>query len=163
MTVQAALTQSGLPLDGTATVWAELTRPDSTTSNLNFHTVESGRYATDFVADSAGTYRLRVRARGQTRKGLPFTRERSLTAAVWRGGDRDAETGGGGGDRLIDGLNERDERLCELFKCLLHRDGAIDPELEKRLRAAGLDLDNIRKCLEGHCAHGDKRRTQREG
>ena len=55
-------------------------------------------------------------------------------------------------------LNERDERLCELLECLLRRGGAIEPELEKRLRAAGLDLDHVRKCLEGHCAHGGKRR-----
>ena len=38
--------------------------------------------------------------------------------------------------------DERDERLCELLKCLLRRGGAIEPEFEKRLRAAGLDLDH---------------------
>ena len=64
---------------------------------------------------------------------------------------------------MIDALNERDERLCELFKCLLHRDGAMEPELEKHLRAAGLDLNHIRKCLDTHCPGEGKRRTQRDG
>jgi len=114
------------------------------------------------VAGGVGVHKLRVRARGRTRKGMPFTREQTLTAVVWRGGDRDAETGAGGGGRLIDVLNERDARLCELFKCLLRQGGAIEPELEKRLRAAGLDLDHLRKCLEGHCAHGGQRPTQQQ-
>ena len=94
---------------------------------------------------------------------MAFTRERALTAVAWRGGDRDAETGAGGGDRLIDALSERDERLCQLLKCLLRPGGAIDPEFEKRLRAAGLDIDHIRKCLEGHCATDGARRIQRDG
>ena len=159
MTVQATLTQSGLPLDGAATVWAELTRPDGTVTALSFHTVEPGQYAAEFVAGRAGTYRLRVRARGQTRKGLPFTRERSLTAAVWRGGDHDADTSTGHGGRP----NDTRDRLCELLECVLARGGLIQPELEKRLQAAGLDLDTLRKCLAGHCAHDDKRDPRQDG
>ena len=93
-----------------------------------------------------------MRASGRTRKGLPFTREQTLTAAVWRGGDR-----------LIDVLRERDERLCKLLKCVLRSGGMIEPELEKRLRAAGLDLDALRKCLEGHCAHTGKRSPRQDG
>ena len=159
MKVQATLTQSGLPLDGSATVWAELTRPDGTSTTLSFHTTEPGHFAADFVAGSAGTYRLRVRARGQTRRGLPFTRERSLTAAVWRGGDHDADTSTGHGGRP----NGGHDRLCELLECLLARGGVIEPELEKRLRAAGLDLDALRKCLAGHCTHDSKRDPRQDG
>ena len=159
MKVQATLTQSGLPLDGSATVWADLTRPDGTSTTLSFHTTEPGHFAADFVAGSAGTYRLRVRARGQTRRGLPFTRERSLTAAVWRGGDHDADTSTGHGGRP----NGGHDRLCELLECLLARGGVIEPELEKRLRAAGLDLDALRKCLAGHCTHDSKRDPRQDG
>lgn len=159
--VRATLTQSGVPLQGDGVVWGELTQPDGSQATLAFQPGEPGSYAAEFVAGSAGVHKLLVRARGRTRKGMPFTREQALTAVVWRGGDRDAETGGGG--RLIDALNERDERLCELLKCLLSRGGAVEPELDRRLRAAGLDLDHIRKCLEGHCAYGGTRRTQRDG
>ena len=153
--VRATLTQSGVPLQGEGTVWAELTRPDGSQSTLNFHAAEPGSHAATFVAGSAGVHKLRVRARGRTRKGMPFAREQTLTAVVWRGGDRDAEAGAEG--------SGRDDRLCELLECLLQRGGAIDPELEKRLRAAGLDLDHVRKCLAGLCARGGKRGAQRDG
>ena len=159
MKVRATLTQSGLPLDGSATVWAELTRPDGTSTTLSFLATEPGHFAADFVAGSTGTYRLRVRARGQTRRGLPFTRERSLTAAVWRGGDHDADTSTGHGGRP----NGGHDRLCELLECLLARGGVIEPELEKRLRAAGLDIDALRKCLAGHCTHDSKRDPRQDG
>jgi len=163
ISVQATLTQSGVPLRGDGVVWGELTRPDGSQAALAFRPGEPGSYAAEFVAGSTGVHKLRVRARGRTRKGMPFTREQTLTAVAWRGGDHDADTGAGGGDRLIDALNDRDERLCELLKCLLRRGGAIGPELERRLRAAGLDFDSIRECFEGHCAHGGERRTLRDG
>jgi L-Lysine epsilon oxidase N-terminal/L-lysine epsilon oxidase C-terminal domain/von Willebrand factor type A domain len=159
MQVHATLTQSGLPLDGAATVWAELTRPDGTMTTLSFQPLEPGHYRAEFVAGSTGTWRLRVRARGQTRKGLPFTRERSLTAAVWRGGDHDADTSTGHGGRPDD----PHDSCCEWLRCVLARGGVIQPELEKRLHAAGLDLDSLRKCLAGHCGHGRKNDPRQDG
>jgi L-Lysine epsilon oxidase N-terminal/L-lysine epsilon oxidase C-terminal domain/von Willebrand factor type A domain len=161
--VQAAIAQSGLPLRNGGTVWAEWTRPDGSQSTLTFQETEPGRFSASFIAGSAGVHRLRVRGRGRSRKGLPLTREQTLTAVVWRGGDRDAETGAGGGDRLIDFLNERDERFCELLKCLLREGGVVTPDFEKRLREAGLNLDQVRKCLEGHCGHGRPRNPRRDG
>lgn len=160
--VQATLTQSGVPLQGEGAVWGELTRPDGSQATLIFQPGEPGSYAAEFVVGSAGVHKLRVRAGGRTRMGLPFTREKTLTAVAWRGGDSDAEIAAGGGGRLIDALNERDQRLCKLLECLLRRGGAIESELEQRLRAAGLDLDHVRKCLESHCAHGG-RPTQQDG
>ena len=102
--VQATLTQSGVPLQGDGVMWGEVTRPDGSQSILTFQPGEPGSYAAEFVAGSAGVHKLRVRARGRTRKGMPFTREQTLTAVVWRGGDRDAETGAA--DRLFDALND---------------------------------------------------------
>ena len=118
-----------MPLQGQGTVWAEWTRPDGSQGHLDFTSTEPGQYSAQFIAASAGVHKLRVRGRGRSRKGLPFTREQTLTAVVWRGGDSPT---GGGRDPLIDLLNERDERLCELLKCLLRRGGAIEPELEKQ-------------------------------
>lgn len=158
--VEATLTQSGLPALIEGVVWGELTRPDGTQVNVEFQPVEAGRFTAQFVAGTTGVHRLRVRGRGRTRKGMPFARERTLTAAVWRGGDRDAEAGTGGVDRLIEALDERDERLCELLKCLLRYGGSVEPELEKRLRAAGLDMEHIRKCLESICARARRPRSQ---
>jgi hypothetical protein len=145
----ATIAQSGLPLETAASVWAEWTRPDGSQGTVALARSDPGEFSGQFVAAQVGVHRLRVRAGGQTRNGLPFTRERTLTAAVWHGGDRDGR--GGAGDRLIDELRQRDERLCKLLDCLLTRGGVIEPELEKRLRAAGVDLDHLRKCLAGHC------------
>lgn len=164
ITVRATLTQSGVPLQGGATVWAELIRPDGVQGKLAFsHDGQEGVFVAEFIAASAGVHRLRVRARGHTRKGLPFTREQALTAVAWRGGDRDAETGAGGGGRLVDVLNERDERLCALLKCALQRGGAIAPELEKRLREAGLDIAHLRKCFDACCERSRKRSAAEDG
>jgi hypothetical protein len=160
VTVQARLTQSGLPLQGPAVVWGDVTRPDRSQVTVPFTSSEPGRYAAQFVADTTGVHAIRVRARGRTRKGLPFVREQTLTAVAWRGGDRDADTAAGGGDRWVQVLNERDERLCQVLTCVFGRGGAIGPEVERTLRESGLDLDRVRKCLEGHCAH---RATQRSG
>jgi carbon monoxide dehydrogenase subunit G len=159
--VQASLTQSGIPLRGNAVVWAELTRPDRSKVDVSFVPTEAGHFVAQFVAETAGVHTIRVRARGQTRKGMPFVREQTLTAVVWRGGDRDAETGAGGGDHWVDVLNERHERLCELLRCLFGRGGVIAPEFEKTLRELGIDLERARKCLEGHCSHGGKRNAER--
>jgi hypothetical protein len=162
VSVQATLTQSSLPLQGDPFVWGELTRPNGSQATLAFQPEEPGAYAAEFVAGISGIHKLRVRARGRTRKGMPFMREQTLTAQVWSGGNRDAETGIGGGDRLIEALNERDERLCDLIQCLLHRGVAITPEFEARLGAEGIDLDLIRKCLERYCAQADNRRPPQD-
>jgi hypothetical protein len=139
--VSAVLTQSGIPLDSQAAVWADVTRPDGSSFTLVLLATEPGRHAASFIAGSPGVHKLRLRARGQTRKGMTFTREQTLTAVAWRGGDRDPVQGGGRGH----------ESLCEWLECLLRRGGVIQPELEKRLREAGLDLDALRKCVAGHC------------
>ncbi|MCW7541727.1 hypothetical protein OOT46_28420 [Aquabacterium sp. A7-Y] len=87
-----------------------------------------------------------------------------MTAAVWRGGDRDAETSSGGGTRPADTQAERDDRLCRLLKCLLGSTHGIDTELEHRLRGLGLDLEQVRKCLAAWCTDGrDSRRGGLDG
>jgi hypothetical protein len=161
--VRATLTQSGVPLQGDGVVWGELTRPGGSQVSLEFRSEGAGEYSAEFVAANAGVHKLRVRGRGRTRKGMPFTREHTLTAVAWRGGDRGGQTGDNGGDSVVDLLNERDDRWCRLLECLLKSGSAVEPELEKRLRAGGLDLDAIRKCLSEHCARRPKRSTERDG
>lgn len=146
----ATLTQSGMPLDD-GNVWAELTRPDGLRHELHFDRSEPGRYTARFVADAPGVHRLRIRASARSRLGLPFTRESTLTAVVWRGGDRDAQQGTYG-----QGSGGRDDchcgqELCRLLTCLLSREDGLSPELERRLQALGIDPGQARKCLESVC------------
>ncbi|NUO09335.1 MAG: VWA domain-containing protein [Candidatus Brocadia sp.] len=149
--LHATLTESAIPLQQGGIVWAEIKRPDGTSVTIDLKKQEDGLFVASFVTTVAGVYHFRVRARGQTRKGLSFSRERSLTAAVWHGGDRDAETASGGSDCFVNVMRERDEKLCELLKCLTAKGSTIDIELEKHLQAKGLDLDHLRKCLHQFC------------
>ena len=144
------LAQSGIPLEGAAQVWAEVTAPAGTTMTVAMPEGAGGQFAAAFDANAVGVYRIRVRAAGTARGGEPFAREKTLTAAVWRGGDHDADPRTNP-QVIVDYLRERDERLCKLLACLLRRDGAITPEFERRLLDLGLDLNSVRKCLAELC------------
>ncbi|TDW92410.1 LodA/GoxA family CTQ-dependent oxidase [Kribbella sp. VKM Ac-2566] len=135
VTINATLTQSGVPVDGEPSVWADVTRPDGSPATLVLDQVAAGEFAASFGTALPGVYRIRVRARGRTRVGRPFTRERTLTTAVWRGGDTPPTTPGG-------------DAFCEWLSCLF-KDGVIDEKLIERLRRLGFDLDALRKCLRG--------------
>jgi hypothetical protein len=86
--VRATLTQSSVPLQENGTVWGELIRPDGSQAMLTFAADEAGVYEAEFVAGSSGVHKVRVRGRGRTRRGMLFSREQTLTAVAWRGGDR---------------------------------------------------------------------------
>ena len=40
------------------------------------------------------------------------------------------------------------ERWCALLQCLVREGGALTPDLDERMRAAGLDLDQLRDQLQ---------------
>jgi len=146
----ASLAQSGIPLERAGQVWAEVTTPSGTTMTLALPEGAAGQFAAAFDANAIGVYRIRVRAAGTTSSGEPFEREKTLNAAVWRGGDQVTDPRNSP-QVIVDYLRERDERLCKLLTCLFRRDGAIGPEFERRLLALGLDLDGVRKCLAEWC------------
>jgi hypothetical protein len=131
VTINASLTQSGVPVSGDPYVWAEVTRPDGSVVTVVLDPFAAGEFEASFRTTAPGVYRIRVRARGRTRIGRPFTRERTLTAAVWRGGDNPPPVGGG------------DSCCCELLSCVLK---GFDDKLIERLRRLGFDLDALRKC-----------------
>ena len=85
---------------------------------------------------SAGVYPCRVRAEGYFRSKDRFTREKTLTAAVFHG-----DGGGGAGD---------DDPLCRLLHCLT-RDKVLSPDLLRRLKEMGFDAEAYLRCLESHC------------
>ena len=157
----ASLVQSGIPFTKQAQVWAELHGPLGLTVTIPMAAQAAERFHASWQTTAAGVYTFRIRARGTTRSGEPFTREKTLTAAVWHGGDR---PGGGGnpGQVVIDYLRDRDARLCAALSCLLQSGGVIDAELEKRLREAGVDLQALRKCLAEFCKGSRECRDCRE-
>jgi hypothetical protein len=139
---RAALSASLLEYDqlprGRATVWAEVMRPGGGGPDIVMMPASSGNYGADYVMAAPGLYTFRIRARGETMHGLPYEREKTLTGVAVAGGDRWTPDG-----------PPRDV-LCELLDCL-RRSGAVDAEFLKRLRALGLDLEALLKCLGRRC------------
>jgi hypothetical protein len=133
LTVSATLARSGLPMAQGVSTWADITHPDGTSASLALHARADASLSAEFVAAMPGVYRVRVRARGVVRPGEPFTREKTLTGAVWIGGDRSGVprpggsgagshgggSGGGGcgrgGRHCCDGC----VRLTDVLRCLL--------------------------------------------
>jgi hypothetical protein len=142
LSVRAALTEYGLPLAGNADTVCHLTRPDRTQSAIQMAEVEPGVFETDVAATMNGVYTGRVISTGTTARHRPFTREHTLTGAVWHGGDDPSPTS----QNDSDGRNSR--CLCDLFRCVLE----ASPGLRERAKESGIDLDHVRECLERWCA-----------
>lgn len=136
--LSASLAQSGIPL-GRGAVWVEVTRPDNAGQTVTLNEVDAGQFSGRYVTTIPGIYRMRFRARGATQSGQPFTREKTLTAAVWRGGDVPQNPGG------------TVSYWCDLVRCLMEG-GAISPDLEKRLAAFGVDIAKVRRCVDLICS-----------
>jgi von Willebrand factor type A domain len=85
--LEASLAQSGIPFSTGVQVWAEVNRPDGTNTNLTLNPQVENQFTASFIANLPGVYRVRIRAHGTNVAGEPFTREKTLTAAVWRGGE----------------------------------------------------------------------------
>lgn len=151
--VYATLAQSGIPLEHAADAWVEVTRTNGSTTTVSMNEVQGGEFAGKIDTVEPGVYRLRVLVRGKTSRGEPFTRERTLTAPVWRGDLIVNPLDEPGGDTQDTG-DHRSECLCKLLRCLLQRDGTISVELERRLRELGISLDQARRCLESFCNCG---------
>lgn len=152
VTVRARLAQSGLPSVGAA-AWAEVTRSDGSALRVDLTANATGEFSATFTADRSGAYHVRVRARGRTRLGNPFTREQTLTAAVWRGGDRFAEPA----STLGGSFGHGNGCACEVLRCMLEN-GLFDERGQERLREQGIDLDVALKCL---AADGDRGHHER--
>ncbi len=85
--VRGILTEYDIPVDGRATVAADLTRPDGTLATLSMPEIEPGVFETVETASQSGTYQFRVVAVGDTLRDNPFTREQLVTAFAYHGGD----------------------------------------------------------------------------
>jgi hypothetical protein len=139
LTLRAALTEYGLPVEARADVQAELQRPDGTTTVVPFTEVEPGVFEVSTPAALQGIYRFRIMAVGVTLRGAPFTREQLLTASVFRGGDDPPRTSG-------TDPRTRDEQLCHLLECML-----ADESLRRYLRERGIDVDSLARCVRQFC------------
>ena len=112
LTISAALTEYGVPVDHRAIVRAEAELPDNSRQTLALSEGAPGRFQVNTTAVIAGVYRIRVVASGLTMRGVPFTREQLLSATAILGGDNPLATSG-------PSTTAQDEDLCRLIHCLL--------------------------------------------
>jgi hypothetical protein len=144
--VRAILTEYAVPVAGRASCSAELLRPDNSAANVTMTEIEPGVFEGAVVAVTLGVYRFRIVASGLTLRGRRFTREQTLTGAVWRGGDvPPPPPGGRGGESDGEG-----GCLCGIIECLLRQ-----RSVQEVLRRIGLSAEELQTCLEVCCReHG---------
>jgi hypothetical protein len=129
----ATLQEYDVPVDHRATVWSEIQRPDGSSGILGFNENDPGRFISSFVANQAGLYTIRCRARGETFFGSRFDREQTVTAAVFPGGDSQQPA-------------PSNSSICQLLDCLLSK-GALSKHLLERLAKEGVDIRRLRDCV----------------
>lgn len=151
--LSATLWEYRVPLKTEAKVSAEVLQPDGSRAILPFTRLPAGDYQASWATKRPGVYRFIVHAEGRTGSNARFTRSKLLTASVWAGGDRPFDTPGGG-----QGSGEGDG-YCKTLLCLLEQ-VMKSPELRKRLKELGVDIQSLRRCLESHCG---QRRSPVEG
>jgi hypothetical protein len=141
LALAASLREYGVAYYGVAEVRAQVTRPDGSQFDLVLAQDEPGGYVASFTAKSAGIYQVRIRASGGTSGGDAFTREKTMTATIFAGGDTPRvdprSDGGSGSDR---------EFYCRLLDCLLRDDG-----VRHWLKRQELDAEALHKCLKSAC------------
>jgi hypothetical protein len=135
-TMRATLREYDVPLGGGASVWAEVTDPSGAMTPIALAATSHGSFECRFATNLPGVYLARARASGSDSHGNRFTREQTLTAAVWRhdGGG----TSGPGWDP------------CDLLRCLTDK-RVLGERAVQALREAGIDVDELRRCLERSC------------
>ncbi|MDT3671468.1 MAG: tyrosinase family protein [Aromatoleum sp.] len=147
MHLTASLREYQVPLESTATVWADVVQPDGSGATLAFARWVDGHYHADWPTSLPGAYRFTVRAEGQTRSNARFTRSKVVTGGVWAGGDQPYDPKTVGGDGHGGG---GDDGYCRTLLCLI-RQVLKSPRLIERFKGLGIDLDELLRCLEAQC------------
>jgi len=134
----ASLTEYDIPLSSNATVWAQITTPDQNTFDLRFQKINAATHSASFNTSLPGVYFCHLRVEGFTSKGMPFTREKILSAGVYYG------------DYNPLPQSKPDEVICQLIQCLLSEKALSRPIL-KRLAELGIDVKELKECLSQMC------------
>lgn len=141
--VTAALTEYAQPMTSPVAVRAEIRRPNDTSTVIAL-VADGEEYVGSFVATQEGVYQVRIIAEGTSRRGRPFTRETTRTAAIWKGGDQPPT-------RPTD-PRDPGRQWCEIVKCLLRQKSIVE-----LLRRMGIDPGDLARCLLEYCRDDDRR------
>lgn len=138
LTLRAALSEYGIPVDHRASARAELERPDNSKTTLTLAEVEPGIFEASTLATIQGVYRFRLLASGFTMRGVTFTREQLLSGTVVLGGDNPPPT--------TVPPTEQDKQLCDLIECLLRPEAC-----DRFLMEHKIDPGTVKGCIEKWC------------
>jgi hypothetical protein len=138
VTLFASLEEYNVPLATNAVIWAQITNPDQSTADLKFQKLDEKTHSVSFKTTRAGVYLCRIRAEGLTHKGLPFRRERTITAGVYYGDYNPLPQPKPGED------------VCRLIHCLLSEE-TLSPVVAKKLSELGINLKYLRDCITKIC------------
>jgi len=129
--ITATLTEYDVPVERRAEVWVEVSAPSGGVRHVALAEVDPGSFSGRVDTYGPGLHQLRVRARGHSFYGTPFTREAALSVAAVREPsrppDRDGQSGG------------MSEDLLDFLACALK--GAKE-------EICGMDRDHLLRCLE---------------
>lgn len=139
VSLYASLKAYDVPLPIRASVWAEVERPDQSKFTLKLGASEAGMYSASFATSLAGVYKCRVMAEGNSSNGIPFTREKTLTAGVYYAED-------GSGNR-----GESGELICRLLHCIFEEHQVLRSTAVRRLAELGFDMKRFIECIEEVC------------
>lgn len=139
VSLYASLKAYDVPLPIRASVWAEVERPDQSKFTLKLGASEAGMYSASFATSLAGVYKCRVMAEGNSSNGIPFTREKTLTAGVYFAED-------GSGTR-----GESGELICRLLHCIFEEHEVLRSTALRRLAELGFDMKRFIECIEEVC------------
>jgi hypothetical protein len=152
--IVARLSRVGMPFDGAATLFAEVTPPGGLPLDVALEKRADGNWEGAFTALQVGVHKVRVRAVGRNVRNQKFTRELTLSAGIVRGGNTyvpPSNPNGGDKDPCCD------KQTCATWLCMLEN-GLFSKRLEEALNRIGINLDVARKCLHKYCAeHGGGR------
>ncbi len=140
LNLEAKLSEYGVPYQGSADIRAQVIRPDRSEIDITLLKTEAGVYAATITAGEAGIYSVRIRAAGTTSGGSPFTREKTVTASVFAGGDTPRNNLQPDNGNVF---------LCHLIECLLR-----DESVQRWMKRHELDTESLRKCVTHACRSG---------
>ncbi len=138
VTLFATLKEYDVPLQTDAVLWAQIKNPDQSTFDLKLQKNNAATYSVSFNTTLPGVYSCRLRAEGFTSKGLPFTREQTLSAGVYYG------------DYNPLPQPKPDEVMCQLIQCFLS-EKVLSRATIKRLSEMGINLNELEECLLRTC------------
>jgi thermitase len=145
MHLTARLTEIGLPLAGRAEVVAELSGPQGD-AVIPLDEVQPGMFRASVPGDVHGLYAFRILARGKTRRGERFMRERSFTGSIYvprppkQEGEPDRP---GGGDAPSDDCKKH----LQLLHAVIGKYEVVRKPLYEALRREGVNPENVMRCL----------------